>query len=260
MISGGLVGVDMGGNFFGSLNTVTNAGVITGGDFSVRFLNGNINVLTLLTGSVLNGTAQGNGANTSLVLQGTGSANNDFVAFNSLSVQASGTWALNGNSDIGTTTVSSGTLVIGDATHQAANLTGSVTVNSGAALAGQGAVGGDVTVASGGTIAPGSAGNPTGMLSVTGNLAFQSGAIYMVSLNGTAASNTMVGGVATLGGASVQIAQGSTIRAGTSYSILHADGGLSGDVQSPSQFRRHCRHSNRRSERRLFDLHAEHDC
>jgi uncharacterized protein with beta-barrel porin domain len=52
-----------------------------------------------------------------------------------------------------------------------------VTVNAGGILSGTGIVDPAVTtIMSGGVLAPGNPSNPTGTLSITGNLAFQSGA------------------------------------------------------------------------------------
>ena len=58
----------------------------------------------------------------------------------------------------------------------------SVTVNSGGTLSGSGIVDPiTTTIMSGGTLAPGNAANPTGTLTtITGNLAFQSGALYVI--------------------------------------------------------------------------------
>ncbi|PAY05570.1 autotransporter [Bradyrhizobium sp. UFLA03-84] len=88
------------------------------------------------------------------------------------------------------------------------------------------------SIMSGGTLAPGSAANPTGTLTVNGNLAFQSGAIYLVQVTPTAAASTNVGGTATLGGATVNavFANGSYIS--KQYTILTAAGGLSGTFAS----------------------------
>jgi hypothetical protein len=51
---------------------------------------------------------------------------------------------------------------------------------------------------SGGTLAPGNPANPTGTLNISGNLAFQSGALYVVQVTPIAASSTSVSGTATL--------------------------------------------------------------
>ena len=69
--------------------TVRNAGTITGVNTSVNFTGSGTNTLILQTGSVLNGVAQGSStATNNLILQGSGTANNDFAGFNSLDVQA----------------------------------------------------------------------------------------------------------------------------------------------------------------------------
>ncbi len=60
---------------------------------------------------------------------------------------------------------------------------------------------GDVTVNSGGALMPGSPGGPGTSMTIAGNLAFQSGAIYLVNLNSTTASRANVGGTVTLNGA-----------------------------------------------------------
>ena len=69
--------------------------------------------LTLQTGSVLNGAVEGSaasGATNALILQGTGTDNNNFTNFNTLTVQATGTWTLGGTSAFGTGEVQTGTL------------------------------------------------------------------------------------------------------------------------------------------------------
>ena len=222
-ITGGLDGV----GFFNA-SSVTNAGTITGGTgASVLFAGTGTNTLTLQTGSVLNGDAVGStsaGATNALILQGNGSANNNFLNFNTLDVQASGLWALNGVSAIGATTVDSGTLVVGDATHPGAQLTSPVTVNSGGALAGSGTVIGNVTVASGGTIAPGAA-TPFTTLQVTGNAAFSPGSFFNVNINPAGQSDKLaVNGTATLTGGTVQVVTqpGLQFTPGTQYTILTA--------------------------------------
>ena len=127
-ISGGINGIEGSG-------TVRNAGTISGGTRSVNFTGSGTNTLILQTGSVLNGTAAGEPTATNkLILQGGGVANNDFVGFNTLDVQGSGganEWVLNGTSSVGTATISSGGLVVGDAAHAGANLIGDVTVSNG---------------------------------------------------------------------------------------------------------------------------------
>ena len=70
-----------------------------------------------------------------------------------------------------------------------------MTVNAGATLSGTGLVDppGVTSINNGATLAPGNASNPTGTLTITGNLAFQSGAIYLIQVTPGSASGTSVG-------------------------------------------------------------------
>jgi uncharacterized protein with beta-barrel porin domain len=79
----------------------------------------------------------------------------------------------------------------------------------------------------GGTLAPGQSGTP-GTLSVTGSLVFASAATYMITINGANAAKTAVTGTAALGGASVKVANGSTVNFGQTYTILTTTGTVSG--------------------------------
>ena len=131
----------------------------------------------------------------------------------------SGTLTLSGASSYsGATTVNTGTLAVNGSIANSA-----VTVNSGATLSGTGTVGA-TTIASGGTFAPG---NSPGTMTVAGNLAFQSGALYLVQINSTTASSTNVTGSAALAG-TVQAAFASGSYATRTYTILSAAGGLGG--------------------------------
>jgi hypothetical protein len=105
-ISGGNIGVYI----TGGAGSVTNAGTISGGLESVEFRGTGGNTLTLQSGSVLTGAASGStasGATNALVLEGEGTADNNFDNFNTLTVKASGDWTLGGDSTIGAATVSS---------------------------------------------------------------------------------------------------------------------------------------------------------
>jgi autotransporter-associated beta strand protein len=92
-------------------------------------------------------------------------------------------------------------------------------------LTGTGTVG-STQIINGGALAPGNAANPTGTLTIAGNLVFNNGT-YRVTLNGSAASSTNVTGTASLasGDVSAQINPGSVTN---NYNILHAAGGLGG--------------------------------
>jgi fibronectin-binding autotransporter adhesin len=77
----------------------------------------------------------------------------------------------------------------------------SVTVNSGGVLDGDGTVDPPtVTIVSGGTFAPGSPGVPGTFMTIAGNLAFQTGAFYLVQLNSTSSTYAKVTGTASLAG------------------------------------------------------------
>src|SRR6202048_4421779 len=93
---------------------------------------------------------------------------------------------------------------------------------------------GNLTVAGGGTFAPGS-GAPGSSMTVAGNLAFQSGALYLVQVNPSTASFANVTGTATLAG-TVQVAFAPGSYVTRQYTILHSGGligtfnGVSGNV------------------------------
>jgi autotransporter-associated beta strand protein len=124
------------------------------------------------------------------------------------------------NTYSGATSVNAGTLFVNGSIANSA-----VTVNAGATLAGIGTVGA-TTINSGGIFAPGTS---PGTMTVQGNLAFQSGALYLVQVNPSTASSTNVtsGGSATLAG-TVQAAFASGSYAARTYTILSAAGGLNG--------------------------------
>jgi autotransporter-associated beta strand protein len=137
-----------------------------------------------------------------------------------------GTLTLSGaNTYTGTTTVNGGILQV-DGSIASSSLT---TVNAGGALSGIGTVGNTV-IASGVIFLPGN-GTPGSSMTVSGNLAFQSGALYLVQVNSNAATSVNVTGTAALGGSvGVSIAAGSTVA--KQYTILSATGGRSGTFAS----------------------------
>jgi uncharacterized protein with beta-barrel porin domain len=135
----------------------------------------------------------------------------------------SGTVSLTGtNTYAGATTVNGGILDVGGSI-AASILT---TVNSGGALTGTGTVG-NTSIAGGGGFAPGN-GTPGSSMTVSGNLAFASGALYLVQVNPATASFATVTGTATLGGASVSAAFANGAYISKQYTILTAAGGVTG--------------------------------
>jgi hypothetical protein len=73
----------------------------------------------LQTGSTLTGDAKGStagGATNALVLQGNGTANNNFDFFNTLDVQKNASWTLGGDSTFSGTTVNRGSVLVSSGT------------------------------------------------------------------------------------------------------------------------------------------------
>jgi autotransporter-associated beta strand protein len=165
---------------------------------------GGNNRSTIVSGLIADG-GQGGGTGGSLVKVGLGV------------LTLSGT-----NTYTGATTVNAGVLDV-DGSIASSSLT---SVNAGGFLKGFGTIG-NATINSGGAFDPGN-GAPGTFTTVSGNLAFQSGARYAVFVDPSTAAFAKVTGQATLNGATVSavFANGSYIS--KQYTILTANGGVNG--------------------------------
>jgi uncharacterized protein with beta-barrel porin domain len=209
--------------------SIFNSGTITGtSGVAIQFDTGP-NTLTLGPGSVINGEVLGTG-NDTFKLGGSGDGNFDlgtignsqqYHGFTTFSEAGAGTWTVTGT--FGQTspwTVESGTLVVNGDLSSASSLT----VNGGV-LAGTGTVG-NTMIKNGGTFAPGTPGTSGTSMTVSGNLAFQSSAIYFVQVDPTSATSANVTGTASLAGNVLAgFAPGSYLA--KQYTILHS-GSLGG--------------------------------
>ncbi len=119
--------------------------------------------------------------------------------------------------------INSGTIVL-----NGANSAAKVDVLGGT-LAGSGSIDPTlVTIHSGATFAPGAPGVPGTSMSIVGNLAFQSGAFYLVALNSSASAANVSGSAALAGTVEASFA-GAVSK---TYTILSANGGLGGTTFS----------------------------
>ncbi|MDR3664606.1 MAG: autotransporter-associated beta strand repeat-containing protein, partial [Mycobacterium sp.] len=185
--------------------------------------------LALGADNTIQGLMNETGNNTAVLLNGhtltIANANSNVWTFSglisgtgSLVKSGPGTELLTGASTYsGPTTVNGGLLSLSDT----GSITSQVAVNAGGTLGGSGSVGA-TTVASGGTLAPGSF---TKALTVGGNLAFASGALYAVAVSPSAATETVVTGTASLRGTVLATFQsGSYTQIPKSYTILTSAG------------------------------------
>ncbi len=179
--------------------------------------------LTLANAIVLNADptidTQANTATISGVISGSGA----------LDKIGSGTLILTGaNTYSGPTDVQAGTLGL------RGSLASTVTVESGATLGGTGSVGG-LIANSGAMVAPGVLG-PYAQFTVTGEASFASGSAFGVNVGAAGQNDKLVStGSTTLSGGTVAVSgAGGTYLPSTRYTVLTAEGGLSGTFSSLS--------------------------
>ena len=198
--------------------TVFNSGTINAatGVAAVAFCGCSSSTLTLGPGSTINGLVIGSGTDTfqlggvgkdsfNLDRIGTGLQYDGFSTFNKID---SSSWTVTG-------TGNQDWSVLGGALTLSGTINGTVSVAAGGTFGGTGTV---IAVSvNGGAFAPG---NPTGVLNVLGNLTFTTASSYVVQVSGTSNGLAVVGGTATLAGATVVVVPTGTIT--KHYTILNA--------------------------------------
>ncbi|OKO72742.1 hypothetical protein AC630_30295 [Bradyrhizobium sp. AS23.2] len=190
--------------FSNAIGSLAGAGTVTNSGGAATLTSGGDNTSTMFSGTIRDGTG-------SLTLTKTGT----------------GLLLLSGsNTYTGATAVSGGTLQV-DGSIASSSL---ITVQAGAALSGSGTVGAMV-VNNGAIFAPGN-GTAGSSIAVSGSLALQSGAVYLVQVNPSTASFASVSGAATLGGATVDAVFASGSYISKRYTILTASAGINGSFGS----------------------------
>jgi uncharacterized protein with beta-barrel porin domain len=214
-LTGTTAAIDVTGE--GAATTITQSGGTITGNILLSALGDTVDI----TGGTLAGNIVGQ-ASTGTVNFALGSGSftygNTISAVNAVNVN-SGTVIFTGtNTYTGNTNINGGVLEVNGSI-----ATSSLTnVNSSGMLAGTGTVG-NVQVNSGGTFTPGAFGSPGTAMTVSGNLAFQSGALYMVQLNPATSTIANVSGTGTLAG-TVEAVFANGTYAVKQYDILHTAG------------------------------------
>lgn len=223
------IGANATGILLSGTGSVFNSGTINAatGFAAIQFCGcGVANVLTLGPGSVINGFVLGTGIDT-FQLGGTGKDTfnlsniglaSQFDGFSTFNKVDSSNWTVIGFGNNLNWNVLGGTLTVNGVISQ-------VMVNAGGTLAGTGIVS-DTWINSGGVLQPGN-GAAGSSLTISGSLAFQSGALYLVQLNSTSSSYVSVAGVAALNGrVGASVAPGTNVQ--KQYTILTAGTGVTG--------------------------------
>jgi hypothetical protein len=223
IVGAGLTIIDsgvVGGGLSGGGNKRANAITFTGGS-NVLELQSGFAFLGNVVDQTGNGTLRLGGATGESFDVSTIGATGQFQGFANFVKTGTSTWTLAGSSALAMSwTVQQGTLSVGVALGDS-----SFTVNNNGTLTGIGSVGA-TQVNAGGTFAPGS-GTPGTSMTVSGTLAFQSAANYLVQVNSITSSLANVTGTATLGGATVNAVFSPGGSLSKQYTILTA-GSLGG--------------------------------
>jgi uncharacterized protein with beta-barrel porin domain len=212
----------------GTITVTSGTGILVGGGSVVK--GGIVDTGTInASADAINLT--GEGAATAITISGGTAAvtgnivGNGLAAGDTLNFEpgAGNTFTYDSNfSAIQQVNVTSGTVVL----NGGANSSSTLTV-SGGTLAGTGTIATAMTVQSGGAFAPGTPGTPGTSMTITGSLAFLSGALYVVYLNPSTSSLASVTGTASLNGTvDANFASGSYAQ--KQYTILTTTGGLAG--------------------------------
>ena len=229
----GTISGTIGVQTIGGPSSVFNAGTISGsGGIAILFAASG-NTLTIAPTSVITGNAVGTGADLfQLGGSGTGSFNASLIGpaaqysgFGAFAKIGGSTWTLAGTNTLALPwTVQQGTLIV---TGTLANSPFTVT---GGLLEGNGTIG-TTQINSGGAFAPGAPGVPGSSMTIAGNLAFQSGALYLVQLGSSASLANATGTAVLAGNVFAAFGPGSIQK---QYDILHAAAGRSGSFAGVS--------------------------
>jgi hypothetical protein len=237
--SGGTYALTNSGTITGGISqsagtfSVTNSGTIAGGLSAT----GSVLDLTLLPGSAISGqVVPYSDAPNTLTLGGDsgtgtfdlGTLGTQYLYLTSTAITKSGAseWVLSGSNlsqGAANWNVSGGILEVGNQANGATTvLDGSVSVTSGATLAGHGTILGNVGVTSA-QVAPG---GTVGTLTVQGNYSQDAASALVIEVSPTQASLLHVTGTASLAG-SVRLVYDPGIYLSRNYTLVQADGGLS---------------------------------
>jgi len=244
----GLTTINRGGelDLVGNGSVAPSKAVINNGIFDISGLSGGASITSLsgtgtgvvnlgvntLTFTNANGTFAGviqdGGAGGSVALTGGKEILTGASTYTGATTVTGGTLQIDGSITPSSVTVNAGGVLDVNGVINGAT---TVTINSGGTLTGTGTVD-PLTVAinNGATFAPGN-GTPGTSTAIIGNLALQSGAMYVVMLNPTTASFANVTGTATPGGATVNAIYANGSYISKQYTILTA-GSVSGTFGS----------------------------